>query len=158
LQLGDRTARAHAVAAQFYLYRGDHAASEKHARTAASLSGDVKLLADADLRRGDYAAARARYAEQFPELLATKVPDIDELDLALAAKELAYVLQHTGEEERARMLLDRSAAGFRTAPRSDWAGYVRSNWTGYGIHLVAVHALRGDSAKALAILRDSRAG
>jgi hypothetical protein len=133
------------VAAEFHLYRGDHAASERHARTA----GDVKLLADADLRRGDYVAARARYAEQSPELLATKVPDIDELGLALAAKELACVLQHTGEEERARMLLDRSAAWFRMS---------RSDLDGYGIHLVGVHALRGDSAKALATLRDPRAG
>jgi TolB-like protein/Tfp pilus assembly protein PilF len=149
LQHGDRSARAHAVAAEFYLYRGDHAASEKHARTAESLSGDVKLLDDANLRRGDYAAARARYAERSPALLATKSPEIDELALALEAKDLACVLQHTGEEERARMLLERSAAYFRTS---------RSDLDGYGIHLVAVHALRGDSVKALATLRDSTAG
>jgi TolB-like protein len=146
LQHGDRPPGAHLLAAEFHLYRGDHAAFERHARTA----GDVKLLADADLRRGDYAAARARYAEEFPELLATKVPEIDELDLALSAKDLACVLQHAGEAEHARMLLDRSAAYFRTAPRWDWFGY--------GIHLVAVHALRGDSAKALASMRDSTGG
>ena len=146
LQHGDRPPWAHAVAAEFHLYRGDHVAFERHARTA----GDVKLLADADLRRGDYAAARARYAEEFPELLARRVPEIDELGLALSAKDLACVLQHAGEAEHARMLLDRSAAYFRTAPRWDWFGY--------GIHLVAAHALRGDSAKALASLRDSTGG
>lgn len=48
------------------------------------------------------------------------------------------------------MLLDRSAAWFRTARRWDWFGY--------GIHLVAVYALRGDSAKAVASLRDSTGG
>jgi tetratricopeptide (TPR) repeat protein len=146
LQHGDRSEWAHGVAAEFYLYRGDQTAAERHARKAA----DVKLLSDADLRRGDYAAARVRYAEQFPELLAATPPKIDDVDLAVEAKNLAYVLQRTGEAERAKVLLDRSAAYFRTARRWDWAGY--------GIHLVAVYALRGDSAKALARLRDSTVG
>jgi hypothetical protein len=60
------------------------------------------------------------------------------------------VLQHTGEEERAKVLLERSAAYFRTSRRWESAGH--------GIHLVAVHALRGDSANALASLRDSTVG
>ncbi|MGH8223513.1 MAG: hypothetical protein ACREQZ_11125, partial [Woeseiaceae bacterium] len=148
LQHGSRLGWAQELAAVFYLYRGDHAASERYARTAASISGAFKLLADADLRRGDPAAARARYAQAFPELLATKPPEIDELELAVVAKDLACVLQRTGEEERARLLLDRNEAFFRTSSREEWAGYE--------IHLVAVHALRGDSAKALARLRDSK--
>ena len=36
---------------------------------------------------------------------------------AFAAIELALVLQHTGEGERAKALLDRSEAYFRTIPR-----------------------------------------
>ena len=150
LQHGSRLGWAQGLAAEFYLYRGDHAAFERHARTAASISGAFKLLADADLRRGDHAAARARYAQAFPDLLAAKSPEIDELELAVAAKNLACVLQHTGEEERARLLLDRSEAFFRTSSPKEWAGHE--------IHYVAVHALRGDSAKALARLRDSKMG
>jgi hypothetical protein len=133
-----------------YLYRGDHAGFERHARTAESISGAFKLLADADLRRGDAAAARARYAKAFPDLLAANPPEIDELELAVTAKNLAYVLQHTREEERARLLLDRSEAFFRRSSPKDW--------TGHEIHYIALHALRGDSAKALARLRDSTVG
>jgi tetratricopeptide (TPR) repeat protein len=150
LQHGSRFSWAHELAAVIYLYRGDHAGFERHARTAESISGAFKLLADADLRRGDAAAARARYAKAFPDLLAANPPEIDELELAVTAKNLAYVLQHTREEERARLLLDRSEAFFRRSSPKDW--------TGHEIHYIALHALRGDSAKALARLRDSKMG
>ena len=69
---------------------------------------------------------------------------------AFAAIDLALVLQHTGEGERAKALLDRSEAYFRTIPRMGVSGY--------GIADVAIHALRGDKAKALAALARGRAG
>ena len=66
---------------------------------------------------------------------------------ACAAFELALVLQHTGEGERAKALLDRSEAYFRTIPRMGGSGY--------GIIDVAIHALRGDTSTALAKLREA---
>ena len=57
------------------------------------------------------------------------------------------MLQHTGEGEHARALLDHSEAYFRTIPRMGWGGYRTSD--------VAIHALRGDTAKALAKLREA---
>ena len=54
------------------------------------------LLRDDDLRKGDYAGARARYAKAFPDLFAKELPTFTDRD-AFAAIDLALVLQHTGE-------------------------------------------------------------
>jgi len=58
---------------------------------------------------------------------------------AIQATELAYVLQHMGETKRAGELLDRSEAYFGESP---------------SIHVVAIHALRGEVAQALLTLRE----
>jgi hypothetical protein len=64
-----------------------------------------------------------------------------------AAIDLALVLQHTGETEQARSLLDRSEAFMRKIPRMGSPGS--------GISDVAIHALRGESALALVKLREA---
>jgi TolB-like protein/Tfp pilus assembly protein PilF len=146
LQHGTSSGWDQQFAAVWYLYRGDFAAFERQAQK----TGELKLLTYADLRRGDPAAARARYAEAYPNLLAANTAKIDELELAVQAKNLAYVLQQTGEGERARLLLDRSEAYFRNTPPKEWANYQ--------IHYIALLAMRGDYAKALATLRDADLG
>ena len=108
------------------------------------------LLRDDDIRRGDYAGARARYAEAFPQLFEDSPTTFTERD-AFAAVDLALVLMHTGEDRRAKSLLDRSEAYLRTIPRLGRYGA--------GISDVAIHALRGERASALAALREAeRAG
>jgi hypothetical protein len=57
------------------------------------------------------------------------------------------VLQHTGEGERAKALLDRCEAYLATIPRMGTSGY--------GIADVVIHALRGDTSTALAKLREA---
>ena len=64
-----------------------------------------------------------------------------------AAIDLALVLQKRGENEAANILLDGAARVIRTIPRLGISGYWISD--------VAIHALRGQKAEALAALRDA---
>jgi hypothetical protein len=82
----------------------------------------------------------------FPQLFVTGLPKFNFSD-GFSAIDLALVLQHTGEGERARELLARSEAFFQNVPRMGPLGY--------GIADVAIHALRGEKARALARLRDA---
>ncbi len=102
------------------------------------------LLSNADVKRGDYAAARARYAKAYPELFATEPPKIHISNFFFAIN-LVPVLQKTGERARASVLLDRIEEFIRTIPRMGELGY----W----ITDVQIYALRGQKAKALAALR-----
>jgi tetratricopeptide (TPR) repeat protein len=147
---GEGTTFTNAVAALVYLSSGEETSARRHARKAAELDpGNMFLIRDDDLRKGDYATARARYVKAFPHLFAKELPVFNLRDLV--AIELALVLQHTGEDERAKMLLDHSEAYLRTIPRLGTSGY--------GIADVAIHALRGDTSTALAKLREAeRAG
>jgi predicted ThiF/HesA family dinucleotide-utilizing enzyme len=101
-------------------------------------------LRDADLAAGDGQAARARYAEAFPELLGATPPKIDRQNYR-AAVALAVVLQKTGDRDRADQLLDRSERFIRTLSRLGEFGY--------GITDVQIFALRGQKPEALAALR-----
>ena len=145
------TVWVHYVAALLYLDRGDEASARRHAQRAADLDPfTMFLIRGDDLRRGDYATARARYAKAFPQLFAKNLPEFNERDV-FAAIDLALVLQHSGEGERAKALLDRSETYLRAVPRMGPQGY--------GISDVVIHALRGDTAKALTKLREAeRAG
>jgi TolB-like protein/Tfp pilus assembly protein PilF len=144
---GGETTSTNAIAALLYLDRGDRESARKYAQRAAELDRwNMALIRDDDLRKGDYPTARARYAKAFPELLAKELPKVPH-SAPWVAVELALVLQHTGEGEHATALLDHSEAHFRTIPRMGWAGY--------RINDVAIHALRGDTAKALAKLREA---
>ena len=147
LGIGEGTAWSNYAAAQHYLARGEEESARRYAQRAAELDpGYLFLMRDFDLRKGNYTTARARYAKSFPQLFAEELPKFSGRD-AFAAVDLAAVLQQTGESERAGVLLDRSAAYFRTIPR---LGY-------YGSQLadVQIHALRGEKAKALTALREA---
>jgi tetratricopeptide (TPR) repeat protein len=147
---GEGTTFTNAVAAMVYLASGEGTLARRHAQRAAELDPlNMFLLRDYDLLKGDYATARARYVKAFPHLFAMELPVFSLRDLV--AIDLALVLQHTGEGERAKMLLDHSEAYLRTIPRMGLSGY--------GIADVAIHALRGDTSTALAKLRKAeRAG
>ena len=151
LAIGEGTAYPHFVAALLYLDRKDMELARKHSQVAAELEPFfLVLLRDRDLWREEYATARARYAEAYPQLFAKQLPQFNDYE-AYAAIELALVLQRTGEREQAKALLDRSEAYIRTIPRMGALGYAYSD--------VRIHALRGEKAKALAALREAeRAG
>ncbi|HSG65512.1 MAG TPA: tetratricopeptide repeat protein, partial [Gammaproteobacteria bacterium] len=145
LEFGEQSADPNLAAALFYLDRGNEREARRYAQIAAAMEPSaIFLLRDDDFRDGDYASARARYAAAFPELLAGERPTIDASNAGVAI-ELALVLQRTGEPERAKRLLDRSEAYYRTTPRMGQFGY--------GVADVAIHALRGEKAQALAGLR-----
>jgi TolB-like protein/Tfp pilus assembly protein PilF len=130
------------------LFRGDEARAQQYALQATNPeSTDLWLLRDADLRTANYAAARGRYKKAFPELFGAEIPELDGLN-ALAAIDLALVLQQTGETERANRLLQRGEAYIRTIPRLCERGV--------GISDVAIHAIRGERAKALAALSEAQ--
>jgi Tfp pilus assembly protein PilF len=151
LALGEGTAYTNFVAADLYFERGEEASTRKHAQLAAAMDPwTIVLIRDHDIRQGHYAAARDRYAKAYPELFSTELPKLTDR-AAFATIKLALVLQHTGEGERAEVLLDRGEAYLRTAPRMGRQGY--------GISDVAIHALRGERTMALAKLREAeRAG
>jgi hypothetical protein len=111
-------------------------------------------MRDNDLRAGDYATARARYAKVSPELLDKEPPEVYALNLPKAI-DLALVLQQTGESHRATVLLDRAEELIRRYPRSGSEGG-GVGW--FMIEEVSLYALRGDKARALARLRAMRHG
>jgi tetratricopeptide (TPR) repeat protein len=71
----------------------------------------------ADQRMNGYAEARARYAVAYPELLANGAPEFDRRTVR-AATDLAAVLIHTGELNRANMLLERARQYAQKFPRA----------------------------------------
>jgi tetratricopeptide (TPR) repeat protein len=138
------------LAAGLQASAGDWKAASQSARKV--LASDPRdgfalhVLAIADLANGDAGTARARYAKAYPELLAPEPPRIDRSNY-LGALGLASILLQTGEDTRARQLLDGSEGAIRQIPRLSWLGF--------GIADVRIHALRGDKARALAALREA---
>jgi TolB-like protein len=144
--LGEGTAISNVIASLVHLERGDLEPARRHAQLAANLDPwALFLIRDHDLARGDFAVAKARYTKTFPELL-TRSSALN-MRSGFAAIDLALVLQHTGETEQARSLLDRSEAFMRKIPRMGFSGS--------GISDVSIHALRGQSALALVKLREA---
>ena len=129
--------------------RGDLRAADRHAGAVLERyprSQEMLVIArDAHLA-SDYRAARSRYAEAYPELVAPPPPRIDGTNCFVAI-DLVPVLQKTGEIERARILLDRSEQVVRAIPRLG----VR----GHGIADVRILALRSQKKEALVALRDA---
>jgi TolB-like protein/Tfp pilus assembly protein PilF len=136
----------HAVAAMFAYEAGDHTAGHAHAVKAAANPLLMNPLRIDDLGNGKVAAARARYADAYPELLADN-PTVNLANLN-AAIDLALVLQRTGERARASDLLDSCEEAISHIPRMGTFGY--------GLSDVAIYALRGDKAQALVKLREAR--
>jgi tetratricopeptide (TPR) repeat protein len=135
--------------AEWHLYRGEHAEAQALAQKAFALDAplsDLFILRNADLLSNNWQAARGRYAQAFPELLATAAPPIDIRNYR-AAIELALVLQRSGESERAGRLLDLSEQVIRRLQRMGQGGF--------GIADVLIAALRGQNDLALALLREA---
>jgi tetratricopeptide (TPR) repeat protein len=97
------------------------------------------------MAEGRHDEALAIYSKHHPQLLLDVEPVID-LNNYRAAIDLSLVLQMMGDQERASMLLERSAAFIRGQPRLGM-------WGGYWISDVQILALQGQKAEALAALR-----
>jgi tetratricopeptide (TPR) repeat protein len=140
----------HSMAAGLHASGGDWKSTAQSAQKALALDPRdgtaLYALAVVDQVNGDIAAARARYASAYPELLGTEPPRV-ELDSYFNAVGLASILLRAGEDARARQLLDGSERIIRQLPRLSMPGY--------GILDAQIHALRGDDAKALAALREA---
>ena len=139
------------VSALVRLYRGDEAAALERARKAVDTyprdSLGLVLLRNADLKTGNVAAARGRYAKAYPELVSAEPPSVDMSNWTVAIQ-IALVLRESGETDRATELLDRSEEAI--------AGRARLGLSGFGVADVRIHALRGDTTKALTALREAK--
>ena len=143
----DRT-NLNILAANLALYRGDHETAVQYAKKTLETSpkhpGGVYVLSQIDFAHNDVAAARARFAFYYADLVAPEPPEIGPWNFNQAIT-MAAILLRTNEGDRARVLLDRAERYLRTLPRLGESGY--------GIQDVRIHALRGDKAKALGALR-----
>ena len=94
-----------------HTYRNENDQALSYARKALKNWPDyweaLKVIRDLDLRAGNVDKARAHYERAFPTLLTEDEPILNRANFK-AAIDLAYVLQLSGEQERADLLLDRS--------------------------------------------------
>jgi len=132
------------------LYVGDEEAANRDARILLEVYprnwGGLKQLRNADIAEGRYESAASRYARAFPELTEYEQPLVDRSNY-VAAVDLAFVLLHLDQSDRANDLLDGSLAAIETMSRLGTEGY----W----IRDVEVYALQGRSDMALAALREA---
>ena len=137
------------------LYRGDETQAVEYANKVLTSSAPLfryvrtralAVLRNHDLGLGNVAAARDRYARNYPEYLGEARLKIDYRNLR-AAIDLAKVLQETGEQVRADGLLNGALAYVQNTPRLGWFGY--------GFSDVAIYALQGETEKALNALRQA---
>jgi len=130
-----------------HVYVGDDVAAQRDARTLLETYprnwGALNLLRNADLAAGRYAAARSRYARAYRELTEPEVPEVDASNY-FAAVDLALVLVHLGERERANDLLAGSQKVIEALPRLGINGY----W----INDAQIFSLQGRPQRALAAL------
>ena len=132
-----------------YFYRNEEAKALQRAHANLEIEpGGVYTLAavrNFDLKAGRYQEARARYEFAYPELFEDGEPIVHE-DNFRAAIDLALVLSKTGEQERANRLLDNSLVVASEMPKGS---------EGYGISVVLIHALQGNTEAALDALEDA---
>ncbi|MCH7507899.1 MAG: MBL fold metallo-hydrolase [Proteobacteria bacterium] len=105
-----------------------------------------RLVLYHDLRAGQYAQARERYAQYYPELLQASPPEVKRQNYA-AAINLALVLAGTGEEDRAKQLLADSLRVIESMPRLGRYGFQIAD--------VLIYAIQGEREKTLAALREA---
>jgi TolB-like protein/Tfp pilus assembly protein PilF len=131
-------------------YVGDEEMAGMHARTLHEVYprnwGALKFLRNADVAEGRFEVAASRYARVFPELTEHEEPQVNAQNLA-AAVDLAMVLQHLDQTERAGDLLRGAHAAMKTLPRLGTEGFWISD--------VQAYALQGREDKALAALREA---
>jgi len=110
-------------------------------------SDALKVLRVHDLRTGNYDKARSRYEKSYQVLLTEDEPTINKRNYE-AAIDLAYILQLTGEQERADLLLERSLAFIHS-------GLPRLDFDGYGVADVQIYAMQGEKQRAMTTLRQA---
>jgi len=138
------------VAAYIAFRRGDLSAAAEYANTALAIFSDdeftLMILGLNDLDFGRAEIAIARYEDAVPALADAQDPVVDVSNYGRAI-DLAYLLQSTGETERADLLLARALAVTETMPR------LGAN--GYGIRDVVIYAMQGQKKRAFAALRQA---
>jgi len=107
----------------------------------------LEILSNGDLDEGHFEPAIARYRAGYPELFVSDLPAVDRGNFQ-AAIDLAAIFLRQDATGRASLLLDGAAANIAKMPRL-------GNF-GHGISDVQVHALRGEKAKALTVLREAQ--
>lgn len=132
------------------LYVGNDEAADRDAHTLLEVYprnwGALKHLRNADIAEGRYEAAASRYARAYRELTENERPVVDR-DNYFAAVDLALVLMHLDQSERADDLLEGALAVVETVPRMGTEG----SW----IIDVEIYALQGRTKMALAALREA---
>lgn len=150
LELGPKTFWAIWASLLLNAYQGDEAAAQRDARIMLEAYpqfwGALNLLRNADLAAGRYEVARSRYARAFRELTEPEVPDVNTSNYTVAV-DLALVLTHLGEQERADDLLEGSLKVLEALPRL--------GTTGYWITDVRIYALQKRPQQAIAALRQA---
>ena len=106
----------------------------------------LAVLRDADIGARRFDDALARYEENFPELFSEQYLPIDRTNFR-AAVDLALVLQHVGQHDRAELLLNRSLQFIKAIPRM-WV-------SGYQVKDAEIFALQGRHDEALAALQQA---
>ena len=126
LLLGPNTYWAVWTSLLYNIYTGDDTAAQAAARTMLEIeprfSRALWLLRNIDLAAGRHEVARLRYARAYPELTEPEVPEVDPSNYN-AAVDLALVLMHLGEQQRADDLLENSLTVIETLPRLGTSGY-----------------------------------
>ena len=108
------------------IYTSDDTAAQADARALLEVYpqnwGSLWFLRNVDLAAGRHAVARSRYARAYPELLEPEEPVVT-ADNYMVAVDLALVLMHLGEKDRADSLLEGALRVIKTLPRLGTNGY-----------------------------------
>jgi TolB-like protein/Flp pilus assembly protein TadD len=126
-------------------------ADEASRRARLSLDADPRhstallILRDIDLRAGRYGATLARYKSAYPELFVAG-GRVDGSNYWVAI-DVALVADRSGNRDLASALLEGAERAIQAIPRLGGGGYWISD--------AQIHALRGETAEALAALREA---
>ena len=148
--MGPKTFWAIWISLLHNIYTGDDTAAQADARTMLEVYpqywGALWFLRNVDLAAGRHEVARSRYARANPELTAPEVPKVS-ADNYVTAVDLALVLMHLGEKDRADDLLRGSLEVIKTLPRLGTNGYFITD--------VRIFALQQRPQRALDALRQA---
>ena len=150
LKLGPRTFWPLWTSLLYNIYTGADTAAQADARTMLEVYpqdwGALWFLRNVDLAAGRHEVARSRYARAFPELIEPEVPEVTAYNYR-AAVDLALVLMHLGEKDRADDLLEGSLQVIKALPRFGTEGYYITD--------VQIFALQQRPQRALDALRQA---
>jgi len=131
------------------LRRGDIEGSLEYARRNIIVDSQDRYtlanLRNHDLRSGKFDEALTRYEAAFPNLINSTQPIVGEDNIEIAI-DVALILLRMGQLERGNSLLDKSLNAIVAATSSGGPN-------NYSIQRVMIHALKGDTEAALALLR-----